>query len=419
MTEVERKAPAARQASIKLSTTSDQQRQDLLYAIAAVLLEQQEHILHANKLDLAEAEKAGRDAAYLDRLEINDTRLADLADAVTSVAELEDPLGTTLRSWTRPNGLSIREVSVPLGVIAAVFEARPNVTADISALALRTGNAVLLRGSRSAINTNKALTAAIQRGLQNSSLPQEAVQLIESPERSATTELMEASEWIDVLIPRGGKELINKVVRESHVPVIETGAGNCHVYIDKDADAELARKIAVDAKVQRPSVCNAAETLLVEASWAEQHLAELIDSLSSHGVTLRGCETTTSLDQRVYAAQEEDWETEYLNLTAAIKIVQDVHEACAHISKWGTKHSEAIITENPEAKDLFFQTVDASTLYHNASTRFTDGFEFGLGAEVGISTQKLHARGPMGLQALTTVKYLVEGNGQCKGSLSY
>ncbi|NJP37281.1 glutamate-5-semialdehyde dehydrogenase [Alkalicoccus luteus] len=419
MTEVEWKAPAAKQAAVHLSTASDQERKELLKSISSQLLQHENKILDANEQDLQAAKDAGREDAYLDRLEINKERLAELAEAVASVSKLDDPLGTTIRSWTRPNGLFIREVSVPIGVIAAVFEARPNVTADISALALRTGNAVLLRGSRSAIHTNKAITAALQDGLQAASFPREAVQLIESPDRSATTELMEASDWVDVLIPRGGKELINKVVRESHVPVIETGAGNCHVYIDKDADPELARKIAVDAKVQRPSVCNACETILVEASWAEDHLPALIDSLLNHGVSLRGCEKTAAIDNRVSPAQKEDWEAEYLNLTAAVKIVSDVREACTHINQWGTKHSEAIITESEKAKLTFFQSVDASTLYHNASTRFTDGFEFGFGAEVGISTQKLHARGPMGLQALTTVKYLVEGSGQCKGTLPY
>ncbi|PTL39549.1 glutamate-5-semialdehyde dehydrogenase [Alkalicoccus saliphilus] len=415
--EVLSKAQKAKSISSTLAGFTQEDRSALLLTIADKLNENAAYILQENSRDVEQAKKNKVSDALIDRLRLNEERLKAITEAVRDIASLPDPTGEILWEEDRPNGLHIKQVRVPIGVIGVIYEARPNVTVDISSLALKTGNTVLLRGSSSTIHSNKAITSVIQKALETSGFPPESVQLIENTDRTLTKSLFTAREYIDVIIPRGGKALIDTVVRESEVPVIETGAGNCHIYIDESAEEKLARTIAVDAKVQRPSVCNACETFLIHESWAESHLTALTGDLLSHGVTLKGDATSRALDSRIEAAEDADWDTEFLALTAAVKIVSGVQEAVSHIQKHGTKHSEAVLTETPEVVEAFFNQVDASTLYHNASTRFTDGFEFGFGAEVGISTQKLHARGAMGLPALTTTKYLVQGSGQTKGNL--
>lgn len=419
MNEVLKKAKKAKEISYRLASFHEKERAQALTAIASSLKENEAEILQANTKDIDAASAKGAAPSFIDRLQLSAARLEDIAAAVRNVAELPDLLGMVKSNYERPNGLHISEKVVPLGVVSVIYEARPNVTVDISSLALKTGNAVLLRGSSSTIFTNKVLVQVMQEALETCGFPREAVQLIEDPDRSLTKTLFTAKSYIDVLIPRGGKSLIDTVVREAEVPVIETGAGNCHIYIDESAEELSARKIIVDAKVQRPSVCNAAETILLHKKWAEKYFPQLLKDLQFHGVTLHGdSEAQKYTAGEMLAADIEDWEKEYLSLDLAVKIVPDINAAIAHIHAYGSKHSEAIISESAQSVEAFFNEVDASTLYHNASTRFTDGFEFGFEAEVGISTQKLHARGPMGLSALTTTKYLVEGNGQTKGQLS-
>jgi glutamate-5-semialdehyde dehydrogenase len=327
-------------------------------------------------------------------------------------------LGRVQQSWQRPNGLQIERVSVPLGVIGMIYEARPNVTVDAAGLCLKTGNAVLLRGGTAVARSNQVLVNLMQEALGETEVPASAVQLLTSPDREAVKEMLKLNQYLDVVIPRGGGGLIQMVVREATVPVIETGVGVCHTYIDRAANPEMAIRIAVNAKTNRPSVCNAMETLLVHRSWAESHLTKLADVLREKGVEIRGCAVTRHLldGLDIAEATEDDWAAEYLDLILSVKVVEDLPEALAHIARYGTKHSEAIVTEDKAAAEAFLSNVDAAAAYHNASTRFTDGFEFGFGAEIGISTQKLHARGPMGLEALTSYKYKIRGSGQIKGS---
>lgn len=417
MNEVLRKAEIAKNISYQLASYNEEDRKKALLAVSNALMNNKAEILEANQKDVAQAKAKGVTDALIDRLQLSSTRIDSIAEAVKNVSGLTDQLGNVKSSTQRPNGLVIEEKIVPLGVVSVIYEARPNVTVDITSLALKTGNAVLLRGSSSTIASNKVLVQLMQDALADAGFPKEAVQLIESPDRELTKSLFTAKSFIDVLIPRGGKSLIDTVVKEAEVPVIETGAGNCHVYIDESADESLARKIIVDAKVQRPSVCNAAESILLHKNWAEKYLPGLIKDLQYHGVTIHGDQETMQYDEKIQEAEDLDWSTEYLSLDLAVKIVPDTAAAIAHIQTYGSKHSEAIVAESAEEVEKFFNEVDASTLYHNASTRFTDGFEFGFGAEVGISTQKLHVRGPMGLSALTTTKYLVHGKGQTKGNL--
>ncbi len=414
MNELIVKAQKANQLTGALGAASTDQKNEALQLISEALLANMEFILQENAKDIEAGKQNGLSDGLLDRLRLNEARVTDMASALLQLIELTDPVGEVTFETERPNGLQLKQVRVPLGVIGMIYEARPNVTVDAASLCLKTGNAVILRGSSSAIHSNKALVEVIHQGLEKSSLPKEAVQLIEDTSRETAEKMFKLNEYLDVLIPRGGASLIRSVVEKASVPVLETGVGNCHVYIDETAQATMAIDIVVNAKTQRPSVCNACETILVNEKWANLHFANLVDALVEHGVELRGDTAAIQLDERVIPASEEDWGTEFLNLTLAVKIVPSVDEAIAHISQYGSKHSEAIISETASNVEKFFAYVDAAALYHNASTRFTDGFEFGFGAEIGISTQKLHARGPMGLEALTSSKYIILGNGQIR-----
>lgn len=408
------KLKKAKLASYKLSNITTDVKNAALILIANELIEKSNYLIAENEKDLKAGETSGLSDALLDRLLLSEGRINDMAAGLKLVAELRDPIGEVLESWDRPNGLKMTKISVPLGVIGMIYEARPNVTVDAAGLALKTGNAVVLRGSSSAINSNKAIVEVIQGALSQTEIPADSVQLIEDTNHEAVEELLKMNEYLDVLIPRGGKNLIQYVVKNASVPVLETGAGNCHVYIDQDADLEMAVNITINSKTDRPSVCNAAETLLVQKDWAKSHLPLLINELENNNVECRGCEETLTIIPHIKKATDEDWEIEYLDYILAIKIVEDFNEAINHINKYGTKHSEVIVTNNTETAQAFLQLVDAAAVYHNASSRFTDGFEFGFGAEIGISTQKLHARGPMGLPALTSYKYIVYGNGQIR-----
>ena len=387
-------------------------RDAALLAIAEAL-EHQPEVLAANAEDVAAERAKGTTDALVDRLTLTETRLQGIADAVRQVAALPDPLHRVLASWTLPNGLEVRKVSVPFGVIGMVYESRPNVTVDAAVLALKAGSAAVLRGSANALRSNRVLVAAMRGALVRAGLPEDAVQLIDSPDRNFVTELLSARGQVDLVIPRGGASLINHVVETAKVPVIETGTGNCHIFVDASADLEKAKEIVLNAKVQRPGVCNAVETLLVHKAVAETFLPNALSALREAGVTLRGCERTRAIFP-TEPATETDWETEYLDLELAVRVVDSVDEAVTHINRYGTQHSEAILTGSDENARRFRDDVDAAAVFVNASTRFTDGFEFGFGAEIGISTQKLHARGPLGLAEITTYKYLLEGQGQVR-----
>ncbi|WP_449538127.1 glutamate-5-semialdehyde dehydrogenase [Ferdinandcohnia sp. Marseille-Q9671] len=414
MSELLQKAKLASDVATQLGLCTTEQKNEALNRIASQLLQETDFILSENEKDLAAGREKGMSDNLLDRLRLTEERIEDMAVGVRQVVELPDPIGEVLEGWDRPNGLQIEKVRVPLGVVGMIYEARPNVTVDASTLCLKTGNAVLLRGSSSAIHSNKAIVAVIHRALETSEVPSEAVQLLEDTSRETASQMFKLTEYLDVLIPRGGASLIQNVVNNASVPVLETGVGNCHIYIDESAQRDMAVAIAVNAKTQRPSVCNAAETILVHQGWAEKHFDVLIQTLKDKNVEIRANEAARALDHTLLQATEEDWETEYLTLTVALKVVPDLEEAISHIQTYSSKHSEAIVTEREENVLAFFNQVDAAALYHNASTRFTDGFEFGFGAEIGISTQKLHARGPMGLPALTSTKFIIRGNGQIR-----
>ncbi|MEH7382063.1 glutamate-5-semialdehyde dehydrogenase [Bacillus sp. JJ1533] len=414
MSELIEKAKKAKKAASILAKATTEQKNKALSVISEQLLKEQAYILEENQKDLQAGRENGMSESLLDRLKLNEQRIQDMADALILLTKLEDPIGQLLEEWERPNGLKIAQVRVPLGVIGMIYEARPNVTVDASSLCLKTGNAVVLRGSSTAIHSNKAIVQVIQRALELSHLPIEAVQLLEDTSRETASEMFKLNEYLDVLIPRGGAKLIQTVVQNSTVPVLETGAGNCHVFIDETADPKMAIEIAINAKTQRPSVCNAIENILVQKDWASNHLQELITALQEHDVQIHGDEAVQHEGKDIIPAETEDWGTEFLGLEVAVKVVENVGEAIAHINQYGTKHSEAIITESVANVEQFFTEIDAAAVYHNASTRFTDGFEFGFGAEIGISTQKLHARGPMGLPALTSTKYTIRGNGQIR-----
>ncbi|KAF0817347.1 Gamma-glutamyl phosphate reductase [Bacillus sp. ZZV12-4809] len=404
------KGKRAKNAAAELAKKTTQQKNHALELISQQLMREKDFILAQNEKDLEAGTENGMSEALLDRLRLTEARLQDMADALIQLARLDDPIGEVLSAWERPNGLSITQVRVPLGVVGMIYEARPNVTVDASSLCLKTGNAVMLRGSSTAIHSNKAIVKVIHHALEKSDLPPEAVQLIEDTSRETASGLFKLNEYLDVLIPRGGAKLIRTVVENSTVPVLETGAGNCHIYIDEIADKEMAVSIAVNAKTQRPSVCNACETILVHREW--KGLYDLVNALKEKGVVIHAGEGVSG--EGIIPAAEKDWALEYLGMEVALKVTDSVDDAISHINRYGTKHSEAIISSNPENVEKFLNEVDAAAVYHNASTRFTDGFEFGFGAEIGISTQKLHARGPMGLPALTSTKYIVKGNGQVK-----
>lgn len=414
MNEVLEKGKKAKEIARELVLKSTSQKNEALAAIADQLIVETAYILEENKRDIEEGKAKGFSDSLLDRLMLNEQRIIDMAEGIKQLIELRDPVGECVSKWERPNGLSIQEMRVPLGVVGMIYEARPNVTVDAATICLKTGNAVILRGSSSAINSNKAIVAVIHRALKQTSLSPESVQLIEDTTRDSAKQLFTMNDYLDVLIPRGGKQLIDTVVREASVPVLETGAGNCHILIDETADKQMAIDIIINAKTQRPSVCNAIETIVLHEKWAQQFGSELFSSLKEKGVELRGDQNALAIDSSTVLASEEDWGTEFLSLTLAVKVVSSIEEAIHHINTYGSMHSEAIITEDEENVNKFFTSVDAAALYHNASTRFTDGSEFGFGAEIGISTQKLHVRGPMGLPALTSTKYVIRGNGQIR-----
>ncbi|HEY4553064.1 MAG TPA: glutamate-5-semialdehyde dehydrogenase [Bacillaceae bacterium] len=414
MSEVMEKGKKAKAAGFLMAGLSTEEKNMALDLIAMQLIDDKKAILEENQKDLTEGRENGLSEAVLDRIMLNEQRIQDMADALQLLIELPDPIGETLESIRKENGLQVVKKRVPLGVIGMIYEARPNVTVDAASLALKTGNAVILRGSSSAKYSNRILAKTIQRALKKSGLPADAVQLIEDTSRETAKELFTLKEYLDVLIPRGGKNLIETVVNESTVPVLETGAGNCHVFIDETADYEMADKIVINAKTQRPSVCNAIETALVQQNWFEANGKRLLNSLKEKGVHIIGDKAVCQMFPEAEPATEEDWGTEFLGLALSVKVVGNVTEAIEHINKYGTKHSEAIITENSKHAEIFMRGVDAAAVYHNASTRFTDGFEFGYGAEIGISTQKLHARGPMGLKALTSSKFFIQGSGQVR-----
>ena len=414
MSEVLMRGKAAKTASYQIVEATTEEKNTALLLIAEQLIKDQATIIDANKKDVNNGRENGLDESVLDRIMLNEERIEAMANAIKSLVELSDPIGELLEESTLDNGLNVNKVRVPIGVIGMIYEARPNVTIDAATLALKTSNAVILRGSSSAIHSNMALVASIHRALKQSALPVDAVQLIEDTARETAQELFRLNDYLDVLIPRGGEKLIQTVIRESTVPVIETGAGNCHAFIDASAKQKMAEEIVLNAKLQRPSVCNAIESLLIHKEWFEQYGIELLNKLHEQDVKIIADEHITKQFPKATLATQDDWGKEYLDLTLSVKLVNNTAEAIEHINTYGTHHSETIITEDEKSKQAFLQTVDASSVYHNASTRFTDGFEFGYGAEIGISTQKLHARGPMGLQALTSTKFIVQGTGQVR-----
>lgn len=410
-TEVVRRARAAKSAARRMAALNSDVKDRALLAMAGALEAHAESILAKNAQDVARCTARG---ALLDRLRLNPERLMGMAAGLRQIAALPDPVGRTVAAWRRPNGLEIAQVRVPLGVIGIIYEARPNVTADAAGLCLKAGNAVVLRGSGEAIESNKAIAQVMARAAYEAGIPEGALQLVEETDRSAAFEMMRLNGLIDVLIPRGGAGLIRSVIENATVPVIETGVGNCHAFVDESADAAMAEAIIVNAKTHRPSVCNALETLLVHEATADRMLPRLLGRLSEAGVELRGCSRTRRIWPQARPAMEDDWGAEFLDLVLAVRVVRDLDEALDHIAAYGSGHSETIVTRDYENARRFMREVDAAAVYVNASTRFTDGVEFGFGAEIGISTQKLHARGPMGLVELTSTKYLVYGDGQVR-----
>lgn len=413
MTDLTVMGKAARKAAASLAVTSSLKKNEALLKIAGALTENADEIIKANREDLAAAEAGGLAKTMLDRLALSDARIAGIAEGIRQVAALPDPVGEVTEGSVRPNGLQIRKVRVPLGVIAIIYEARPNVTADAAALTLKSGNAVILRGGKEAVRSNIAIAGIMRKACLEAGLDPDCIQLIEDTDRQTATALMKLNGYVDVLIPRGGAGLIRSVVENATVPVIETGTGNCHIYVDDGCDLDMAANIVYNAKTSRPSVCNAAESLLVHENVAEVFLPYVKMRLDEKNVEIRGCEITRSIIDCV-PATEEDYYREYLDYIISVKVVRDVNEAIAHINEHSTGHSECIVTNDLARAELFTRSIDSAAVYVNASTRFTDGFEFGLGAEIGISTQKMHARGPMGLKELTTFKYIVVGNGQIR-----
>jgi glutamate-5-semialdehyde dehydrogenase len=373
-----------------------------------------ENILAANTLDIEAAKAKGLKASLLDRLALDQKKVQGMSKEMQEVSALPDPIGTILSTWTRPNGLIISQVRVPLGVVGVIYESRPNVTADSASICIKSGNAVILRGGSDALNSNVAIVEILRDALSITSVPVDAIQIVNSADRKDAQELMRMREYIDVLVPRGGADLIKTVVETSRIPVIETGTGNCHVYVEEDADLQKATPIVINSKCQRPGTCNAAEKLLVHQKIAKIYLPIVITELRKNGVEVRGDKETLKIIPDVKEATEQDWYTEYLDLTIGVKVVKDLDEAIAHINKYGTHHSDSILTANFDKAMRFIKEVDSAAVYWNASTRFTDGNQFGLGAEIGVSTQKLHARGPMSVQHLTTTKYVILGNGQIR-----
>ncbi|WP_374149338.1 glutamate-5-semialdehyde dehydrogenase [Priestia megaterium] len=414
MSELQLKGKQAKEASYFLGNVTSEQKQQALYKMAAALLDQQEAILKANKLDVEKAVQKDTSKAMLDRLSLNEERIHGMADGLRQVAALADPVGEVLSMAKRPNGLQIGQQRVPIGVIGIIYEARPNVTCDATGLCLKAGNAVILRGGSEAFYSNQAIVSVLSQAAASAGLPEHSVQLIENTSRETALELMKLNEYIDVLIPRGGAGLIEAVVKNATVPVIETGTGNCHIYVDEEYDGDMAANIVINAKTSRPAVCNSAEKLIIHKRAAHEFLPIIVQALREKDVEVRGDERAVTIVPDLVPAGDEDWKKEYLDFIMAVKIVDDIDEAISHINVHSSHHSEAIVTTNYAHAQRFLQRVNSAAVYVNASTRFTDGEEFGFGAEIGISTQKLHARGPMGLKELTTLKYIIYGDGQIR-----
>ena len=404
----------AKEASYELAKLSTETKNKALYNMAEALERNVEKILEANRKDVEASRKKGVKEALIDRLILNEKRVAGMANCLREVAELPDPVGEIVKTWSRPNGLIIGQLRVPLGVVAVIYESRPDVTSDASGICLKSGNAVVLRGGSDAINSNVTIGKILRQAAVESGIPEGAIQVVPVTDRAAAVELMTMRDYVDVLIPRGGAGLIRAVVENAKVPVIETGTGNCHIYVEKDADLKRAIDIIINAKCQRPGTCNSAEKVLVHRDVASRFIPEAVQALRENGVEVRGCEETRKIVSDVIPATEEDWYREYLDLIIAFKVVGGVEEAIQHINKYGTKHSDAILTADFNKALTFIKGVDSAAVYWNASTRFTDGNQYGLGAEIGISTQKIHARGPMSVQHLTTIKYFVLGRGHIR-----
>lgn len=404
----------AKEVSFDLGIASTTEKNNALELMAKALLDSKDEIIAENKKDLDVAIEKGTSKAMLDRLSLNEERIEGMAKGLRDLIALDDPVGEVIEMWKRPNGLQIGKQRVAMGVIGIIYEARPNVTCDAAGLCLKTGNAVILRGGSEAINSNKAIVKILSKAVEEAGLPKYSIQLVEDTSRETATKMMQLNEYIDVLIPRGGAGLIQAVVKNATVPVIETGVGNCHIYVDEDCDFEMAKDIIVNAKTSRPAVCNAAEKMLINEKIANEFLPIIIEALREKDVEIRGDEKVKAIVSDVKEAVEEDWSTEYLDYIIGAKIVSNINEAITHINKYGSGHSEAIVTNSYKNSQKFLNKVNAAAVYINASTRFTDGGEFGFGAEIGISTQKLHARGPMGLKELTTIKYIIYGNGQIR-----
>ena len=406
-------AAKAKMAAPFMAYLGQKEKNDALYAMADALEQNAPYILECNESDMESGREKGMSAALLDRLQLTSNRIKDMANGLRSVAALDDPVGETIARWVRPNGLEIGKVRVPLGVIGIIYEARPNVTADAAGLCIKSGNAVVLKGGKEAIHSNIAIVRILSEACDKTGLPKDSIQIIEDTSREAANAMMKMNGLIDVLIPRGGASLIQSIVQNATVPVIETGTGNCHIYIDSDSDDNMATRILVNAKTSRVGVCNAAESLLVHVDKLNS-MAKYLDALRQKNVLVKGCSRTKAVCTWVEDATEKDYGTEFLDYIISVKVVDTLEEAIEHINKFGTKHSEAIVTDNYFNARKFQAMVDAAAVYVNASTRFTDGYEFGFGAEIGISTQKLHARGPMALNELTTYKYVILGNGQIR-----
>jgi glutamate-5-semialdehyde dehydrogenase len=414
MSELLEKCTLAKEAGYKMVSVSTVTKDNALEAIANALVERADEIIAANNVDIENAKKNGTRQSMIDRLTLTKERIDGIAEGVRQVKALADPIGEVIKMWKRPNGLIIGQKRVPMGVIAIIYEARPNVTVDAAVLCLKTSNACILRGGSEAINSNKAVMKIMQDAAYGVGIPEGTLNIIEDTSRETATQLMKMNGYVDLLIPRGGKGLIRSVVENATVPVVETAAGNCHVYVDADADIDMAVKIVLNAKVQRPSVCNAAETLLIDKKIADKFIPVMFKALKEKNVEIRADQNSKAIFADVNDATDEDYYTEYNDYIMAVKVVDGIDEAIEHINKYNTKHSESIVTNNYEHSQKFLNEVDAAAVYVNASTRFTDGFEFGFGAEIGISTQKMHARGPMGLEALTSIKYIIYGDGQIR-----
>lgn len=414
MQELNEKGKLAKEASYVLAALSTDIKNKALLAIADALIQKSDYIICENNKDIQNGRSNNMPEGLIDRLTLTPERIDGIAEGLRQIAALPDPIGETVTGIKRPNGLKITKIRVPLGVIGIIYEARPNVTADAAGLCIKSGNAVILRGGKEAFNSNMAIVSVMQEAGYAAGLPVGSVNLVENTTRESSTALMRLNEYLDVIIPRGGAGLIKAVVENATVPAIETGTGNCHVYVDSDADLKMAERIVINAKTQRPSVCNAEEKLIVHSAVANEFLPVMLKALTDKGVEIVGDAKVCSIYPNAVLATEDDWGTEYLDMKIGVKIVDSVDEAIEHINKYNSGHSEAIITDNYSNAQMFLDRVDAAAVYVNASTRFTDGFEFGFGAEIGISTQKTHARGPMGLAELTSTKYIIEGSGQIR-----